>query len=76
MAVVVLFLDDAVVGEVRACSGCSDDVDELVLGAAAIGRLIGEERGGTAHAEDAVADELGWFVSHVATLSDNLCGHQ
>ena len=48
MAVVVLFLDDAVVGE---------------------------ERGVVAHAEDAVADELGWFVSHVATLSDNLYGH-
>ena len=72
----VLFFDDVVVGEVRTCGGCADDVDELVLGAAAIGRLIGEERGGAAHAEDAVVDELGWFVSHVATLSDNLCGHR
>ena len=75
MAVVVLFLDDAVIGEVRACGGCADGVDELVLRAAAIGQSVGEERGGAAHAKDTVADEFGWFVSHVATLSDNLCGH-
>ena len=71
----VLLLDDAVVGEVRTCGGCADSMDELVLGAAAIGRSIGDERGGAAHAEVAVADELGWFISHVATLSDNFCGH-
>ena len=75
MAVVVLFLDDAVVREVRACGGCADGVDELVLGAAAIGLSVGDERGGAAHAEVAVADELGWFISHVATLSDNLYGY-
>ena len=75
MAVVVLFLDDAVVGEVRACGGCADGMDELVLGAAVIGQSVGEKRGGAAHAKDAVADELGWFISHVATLSDNLCGY-
>ena len=71
----VLFLDDAVVRTIRACGVGVDSVDELVLGAASIRGSVGEENRSATHTKATIADELGWIVSHVAALSDNLCGH-
>ncbi|KAF7806934.1 polygalacturonase-like [Senna tora] len=68
----VLLLEDTAVGPiVRAFMG-ADGVDELVLGTAAVRGAIGEEDGGTAHAEEAVGDEHGAVVAEVPIESDVL----
>jgi hypothetical protein len=54
VVVVVFALVNAVKGVVVRSFVCTDGVDELVFGAAAVGGAVREENGGATHSEDAV----------------------
>ena len=71
----VFFLGDAgVTGGVGTLVG-AHGVEQLVLGAAAVGGEVREEDGSAAHAEDAVGDEHGTVVAHVAVQGHVLRAH-
>ena len=69
----VFFLEDAVVGAVGAGRVSVDVVEEVVLRAASVGGAVGEDDGGAADAEEAVDEDLGAVVAHVAVWCDVLC---
>ncbi len=68
---------NSLVGFIGGAEVGADHVLQLVLGAAAVGRVIGHHEGHSAQAEDAVGDEHGALVAHVNVPGDVLCArHQ
>lgn len=50
-------------------------MDEPVLGATAVGRTVREKDSGGSDAEQAVYEDLGAIIAHVAIWRDDLCTH-
>lgn len=61
-------------GVVRPTVG-ADHVDELVLGAAAVGGFVGQEDSSATDAEEAVGYQHGFFVAEVPVLGDVFGAH-
>ena len=63
----------ALVGLVNAAEVGADHVGEAVLGAAAIGRVVGQQQSHATQAEDAVCDQHGALVAVVQVHQNVLC---